>query len=65
MWILIGTVRFNKNQIEWIQPDEQDSSYLRLRVAGKDYRIRFANSSAVTAALTEIIGADTVVSLND
>jgi hypothetical protein len=65
VWILIGATRYNKSQIEWIRPDEQDASYLAIRVAGKDFRIARANSAAVTAAIAEIIGADTVVSLND
>ena len=65
MWILIGTRRYNKSQLEWIEPDEQDPKYLRMRVAGKDYRIGFASSGAATAALTEILGADTIISLND
>lgn len=65
MWILIGTTRYAKSAIEWMRPDEQDNSYLLLRVAGEEYRIARANSAAVTAAITEIIGADTIVSLND
>ena len=65
MWILIGSRRYNKSQLEWIEPDEQDAKYLKLRLAGRDLRIGFASSSAATAALTEILGADTIVNLND
>jgi hypothetical protein len=65
VWLLIGVTRYNKAQLEWMRPDEQDTSYLLLRIAGKDYRIKFANSAAVTATITEIIGSDTVVNLND
>jgi hypothetical protein len=65
MWLLIGTRRYNKAHLEWIQVDEQDARYLQLRIAGEDFRIPFSTSSAATAALTEILGADTIVSLND
>lgn len=65
MWLLIGTRRYNKALLEWIEPDAQDAKYLRARIAGEDYRFGFASSVAATAALSEILGADTVVSLND
>jgi hypothetical protein len=65
MWILIGTRRYNKALVEFVDIDPQDNKYLVMRIANKDYRIAFASSSAASSALTEILGADTIVNLND
>jgi hypothetical protein len=61
VWVIINGRRYNKAQIGWMQADGQDSSVLLMSVSGNDVRVKLANSGAVTAAITAIIGSDTVV----